>query len=201
MSTHVSASTLSDTSTAFIILLFNSEFICFQWWLLSWHLCSSHSDVSVLNLFNSTSASLSAYTQINTSTSFSANTSLKPQTPFLKSCLFTVTSLSMTSLNLWSLVILMMQVCLRWRQNWEMEVNNKYNVYCCFVIIVMPTYCKCPKPWYVLSVSRFWNHFQTELPVRRPDWDQFLQQQTSIQEPDSPQEEPEKLSYCVVSWV
>ncbi|KAM8909709.1 cytidine monophosphate-N-acetylneuraminic acid hydroxylase-like isoform 1-T1 [Spinachia spinachia] len=31
---------------------------------------------------------------------------------------------------------------------------------------------------------KFWNHFQTELPVRRPDWDQFLQE-ISLQEVDT----------------
>nr|XP_040028575.1 cytidine monophosphate-N-acetylneuraminic acid hydroxylase-like [Gasterosteus aculeatus aculeatus] len=31
---------------------------------------------------------------------------------------------------------------------------------------------------------KFWNHFQTQLPVRRPDWDQFLQE-ISLQEPDT----------------
>ncbi|TNN26423.1 Cytidine monophosphate-N-acetylneuraminic acid hydroxylase [Liparis tanakae] len=30
---------------------------------------------------------------------------------------------------------------------------------------------------------KFWNHFQTELPVRGPDWDRFLQQ-----DPEPPQE-------------
>ncbi|XP_049423384.1 cytidine monophosphate-N-acetylneuraminic acid hydroxylase [Epinephelus fuscoguttatus] len=45
---------------------------------------------------------------------------------------------------------------------------------------------------------KFWNHFQTELPVRRPDWNQFLQQETSIQEPNTQQEKPKKWSYCVV---
>ncbi|XP_068611499.1 cytidine monophosphate-N-acetylneuraminic acid hydroxylase [Brachionichthys hirsutus] len=45
---------------------------------------------------------------------------------------------------------------------------------------------------------RFWNHFQTKLPVHRPDWDQFLQQEESIQQPDAQQKEPNKWSYCVV---
>lgn len=33
---------------------------------------------------------------------------------------------------------------------------------------------------------KFWNHFQTGLPLHRPDWDRFLQQETSIQELDFP---------------
>uniref|UniRef100_A0A0S7EVL4 CMAH n=2 Tax=Poeciliopsis prolifica TaxID=188132 RepID=A0A0S7EVL4_9TELE len=28
---------------------------------------------------------------------------------------------------------------------------------------------------------KFWNHFQTQLPLHRPDWDQFLQQVPPIQ--------------------
>ncbi|XP_034528985.1 cytidine monophosphate-N-acetylneuraminic acid hydroxylase isoform X1 [Notolabrus celidotus] len=39
---------------------------------------------------------------------------------------------------------------------------------------------------------KFWNHFQTELPLRRPDWDQFLQQVPPV-------EEPETQSDCVLS--
>lgn len=39
---------------------------------------------------------------------------------------------------------------------------------------------------------RFWNHFQTELPVHGPDWDQFLLQETSIQQPRAPQEAEDK---------
>ncbi|KAF7660197.1 hypothetical protein LDENG_00286600 [Lucifuga dentata] len=41
---------------------------------------------------------------------------------------------------------------------------------------------------------KFWNHFQIELPLTRPDWDQFLQQET-----DALQEEPKEGSYCVVA--
>lgn len=52
-----------------------------------------------------------------------------------------------------------------------------------------------------VSVCRFWNHFQTELPVHRPDWDQFLQQEASTQEPDTPQDEAQKWSLCVVLWI
>uniref|UniRef100_A0A3Q3EVQ3 Cytidine monophospho-N-acetylneuraminic acid hydroxylase n=1 Tax=Labrus bergylta TaxID=56723 RepID=A0A3Q3EVQ3_9LABR len=32
---------------------------------------------------------------------------------------------------------------------------------------------------------KFWNHFQTELPFRKPDWDQFLQQVPAIEEPET----------------
>ncbi|TKS91052.1 Cytidine monophosphate-N-acetylneuraminic acid hydroxylase [Collichthys lucidus] len=32
---------------------------------------------------------------------------------------------------------------------------------------------------------KFWNHFQTKLPTCRPDWNKFLQQETSIQDPDT----------------
>lgn len=45
---------------------------------------------------------------------------------------------------------------------------------------------------------KFWNHFQTELPVCGPDWDQFLQEVTSNQEPEVPLEEPAIWNYCVV---
>uniref|UniRef100_A0A4W5KRI4 Uncharacterized protein n=1 Tax=Hucho hucho TaxID=62062 RepID=A0A4W5KRI4_9TELE len=34
---------------------------------------------------------------------------------------------------------------------------------------------------------RFWNHFQTELPVAGPDWDLFLQQVSSYQRSAEPQ--------------
>ncbi|KAI3366493.1 hypothetical protein L3Q82_000633 [Scortum barcoo] len=46
---------------------------------------------------------------------------------------------------------------------------------------------------------KFWNHFQTKLPLHKPDWDQFLQQHTTTQEPDAPQEEPGRWSYCIES--
>uniref|UniRef100_A0A3Q3W8R9 Cytidine monophosphate-N-acetylneuraminic acid hydroxylase n=1 Tax=Mola mola TaxID=94237 RepID=A0A3Q3W8R9_MOLML len=46
---------------------------------------------------------------------------------------------------------------------------------------------------------RFWNHFQIELPLHKPDWDQFLQQQTSIKEPDTSKEDLDIWNYCVVS--
>ncbi|XP_007577313.1 cytidine monophosphate-N-acetylneuraminic acid hydroxylase-like [Poecilia formosa] len=32
---------------------------------------------------------------------------------------------------------------------------------------------------------KFWNHFQTQLPLHGPDWDQFLQQVPPIQETDA----------------
>ncbi|XP_029681644.1 cytidine monophosphate-N-acetylneuraminic acid hydroxylase-like [Takifugu rubripes] len=44
---------------------------------------------------------------------------------------------------------------------------------------------------------RFWNHFQTELPVTRPDWDQFLQLQASTNGVKTRVEE--RRSLCVVS--
>lgn len=45
---------------------------------------------------------------------------------------------------------------------------------------------------------KFWNHFQTELPVCRPDWDKFLEQAPPIQELDTPQDEPQIWNYCAV---
>ncbi|XP_071396679.1 cytidine monophosphate-N-acetylneuraminic acid hydroxylase [Centroberyx affinis] len=36
---------------------------------------------------------------------------------------------------------------------------------------------------------KFWNHFQTELPVTGPDWDRFLQRVTPVPQPDAPEEE------------
>ncbi|CAK6959972.1 cytidine monophosphate-N-acetylneuraminic acid hydroxylase [Scomber scombrus] len=46
---------------------------------------------------------------------------------------------------------------------------------------------------------KFWNHFQTELPVQRPDWDQFLQQVPPIQNNDTSKDEREELSSCAVA--
>ncbi|XP_069012568.1 cytidine monophosphate-N-acetylneuraminic acid hydroxylase isoform X1 [Embiotoca jacksoni] len=44
---------------------------------------------------------------------------------------------------------------------------------------------------------KFWNHFQTELPVCRPDWDWLLQRVTPVQE-DTPQDNSWIGNYCVV---
>ncbi|KAM3859260.1 cytidine monophosphate-N-acetylneuraminic acid hydroxylase [Diretmus argenteus] len=46
---------------------------------------------------------------------------------------------------------------------------------------------------------KFWNHFQAELPVTRPDWDQFLQQVTPVQEPDTPGENENEGRGCVLA--
>ncbi|MED6285254.1 hypothetical protein CHARACLAT_027453 [Characodon lateralis] len=43
---------------------------------------------------------------------------------------------------------------------------------------------------------KFWNHFQTQLPLRCPDWGQFLQKVTPIQETDAT--DGGLLSYCSV---
>ncbi|MEQ2316532.1 hypothetical protein AMECASPLE_033400 [Ameca splendens] len=43
---------------------------------------------------------------------------------------------------------------------------------------------------------RFWNHFQTQLPLRCPDWGQFLQKVTPIQETDA--SHGGLLRYCSV---
>ncbi|KAM7366861.1 hypothetical protein PAMP_014802 [Pampus punctatissimus] len=46
---------------------------------------------------------------------------------------------------------------------------------------------------------KFWNHFQTELPVQHPDWDQFLEHVTPIQEDVTPQDESEEPGHCAVA--
>ncbi|KAM4523249.1 cytidine monophosphate-N-acetylneuraminic acid hydroxylase isoform 1-T1 [Fundulus diaphanus] len=43
---------------------------------------------------------------------------------------------------------------------------------------------------------KFWNHFQTALPLRCPDWDQFLQQPPPIQETDA--SNAGLLNYCSI---
>ncbi|XP_041834101.1 cytidine monophosphate-N-acetylneuraminic acid hydroxylase-like [Melanotaenia boesemani] len=45
---------------------------------------------------------------------------------------------------------------------------------------------------------KFWNHFQIELPLCKPDWDQFLQQVTPIQDTETAYDESGILSYCTV---
>lgn len=83
----------------------------------------------------------------------------------------------------------------------EMQVNNKCNLYGC-ISLRLPLIKDAlnPKLNPTMAVCRFWNHFQTELPLHRPDWEKFLQQQqTSRQEPDVPETEPHRQSYCVSS--
>uniref|UniRef100_UPI003AAC7266 cytidine monophosphate-N-acetylneuraminic acid hydroxylase n=1 Tax=Centroberyx gerrardi TaxID=166262 RepID=UPI003AAC7266 len=46
---------------------------------------------------------------------------------------------------------------------------------------------------------KFWNHFQTELPVAGPDWDRFLQRVTPVLQPDAAEEERKDGGYCVLA--
>nr|XP_015797661.2 cytidine monophosphate-N-acetylneuraminic acid hydroxylase [Nothobranchius furzeri] len=46
---------------------------------------------------------------------------------------------------------------------------------------------------------KFWNHFQTQLPLHCPDWDQFLQQVEPIQGKNDTHDEEGILSNCVLS--
>uniref|UniRef100_A0A668ABY4 Cytidine monophosphate-N-acetylneuraminic acid hydroxylase n=1 Tax=Myripristis murdjan TaxID=586833 RepID=A0A668ABY4_9TELE len=45
---------------------------------------------------------------------------------------------------------------------------------------------------------KFWNHFQIELPVTKPNWDEFLQQVPPEQEPDA-LDDGKQGSYCVLA--
>ncbi|KAM9704898.1 cytidine monophosphate-N-acetylneuraminic acid hydroxylase isoform 1-T2 [Menidia menidia] len=45
---------------------------------------------------------------------------------------------------------------------------------------------------------KFWNHFQTELPLCKPDWDLFLQQVVPVEETRIAFDELGILSYCTV---
>lgn len=62
-------------------------------------------------------------------------------------------------------------------------------------------HCECMNFNHLVLAPRFWKHFQAELPLCKPDWEQFQEQVFNIDESTIPLSDTGMGNNCALSWI